>query len=171
MNMTDVPAPRPVPAQRAMADRNMLMAHPLDDRRMAGGRKAAIGVATALTCAAVAAAGVLVTDQTSPTNKITVQCHTTTALGDGNDFAGSSLALATATTDVPVPIADAVGACADLWQQGVLQKGVAVTKGPNGRVNAVPPLVGCVTTAGIAAVFPSSDPRLCSGLGLRGLAR
>ena len=118
---------------------------------------------------AVAAAGVVATNSRVASNRNVVQCHTTLDVGSGDDFAGSSMALARSGPDAgagPISIEDAVGSCRIPWSQGVLRLGEARPFGPSETPFPVPDLVGCVNSKGVAAVFPSSSTAVCDSLGL-----
>lgn len=98
-----------------------------------------------------------------------VRCFTLPELGTADDFYGTDTAQASATNDGPVPIADALAACSDLWRQGALTYGVKTPQGPpqnsSRTVYDVPQLTACVLDSGAAGVFPA-DSDICSQLGL-----
>lgn len=95
------------------------------------------------------------------------RCHSTTDLGRGDDFAGTSVAAADAHGIVTID--HAVQSCAGLWREGILKEGANQIGEPSATgVARVPPLVGCVDSDGVAAVFPGDDG-LCASLGLPSL--
>jgi hypothetical protein len=101
-------------------------------------RMAAGGVAIVMACSAAAAWVV-----TRPAdNPLDVACYAQPALR--GEVAG-----------VTPHGTNPIDACANVWRTGAFA----------GR-GAVPPLVGCVTRRGSAAVFPSESPTLCDTLGL-----
>jgi hypothetical protein len=101
-----------------------------------------------------------------------VQCHTTVEVARGVDFAGAGVHLRQPLEfdgrGRAAAIQSAVGKCAELWEQGILQLGAPNAHGPTGRLEKVPPLTACLTQEGVAAVFPT-ERDVCSSLGLRGL--
>ncbi|MGL5817188.1 MAG: hypothetical protein ACRCYR_06475 [Phycicoccus sp.] len=125
-------------------------------------------VAGGVAAAGVAVAGAAVVSGTfsAAQDRSLVRCHTTTELGDAEDFDGTSVAAADA--DGVVTLDRAVEACADLWRQGVLTADTAQPNSPGGPDAVVPDLVGCVDADGFAAVFPGRDG-LCASLGLDSL--
>lgn len=175
MNLRDVPDERDIPAARAAADKAMLSAIAAQPAHPA--RKAAIVGGTVVIAGALAAGGVLASGSGEPSNRGLVQCHTTLVAGEGDEFDGTTVARAQGarTGDPgsgPVSIDDAIAACADLYRQGVLTVGSTNAQGPDpASAGRVPPLVGCVTRDGVAAVFPSDSGALCSSLGMRSLVR
>lgn len=167
----DVPAPRALPAARRVAERAQLVALVGAPVRSRVGRPlvlAAGGLALAsATGAAFAFFGPGVASDRSQ-----VQCHTTVEAARGVDFAGTGVELRSpielgAGTRAE-SVREAVGTCAELWRQGVLQLGEPGAQGPTGRVEEVPPLTACLTEDGVAAVFPTNRD-VCESLGLRGL--
>ncbi|CCH77550.1 hypothetical protein BN12_200046 [Nostocoides japonicum T1-X7] len=166
MRRLDLPPTRSFAGPRAEAIEHLLYevvasrARPRRSRRrmvaaIAGVGLAGAGVAVARTVLAPAADDSL------------VRCHSTVQVGRGDDFAGTSVASAVPGGG-PVPMDHAVEACRDLWQQGLRRGSDRVGSPGAGGSRTVPPLVGCVDTDGVAAVFPG-DPGLCPTLGLRSL--
>lgn len=125
-------------------------------------------VAGGFTAAGVAAAGVALATGTFSTaeDRSLVRCYTTTELGRGDDFSGTSMSVG--DNHGLVPVERALEACGDLWRQGVLTRGAAQPSGPRPTDVPVPELVGCVDPDGFAAVFPGGGG-LCTSLGLPAL--
>jgi hypothetical protein len=103
-----------------------------------------------------------------------VRCYSVAALtGDPHQFTDTAMAAADgqAPADISARVDDAVGACAGLWQIGLIQNGQIVPDAAAGNQpdHVVPPLVACVLPNGVAAVFPGND-QTCRTLGLARLA-
>lgn len=161
-----LPAPRRLSDARREADLRWLHARTGPGR---GRRRLIVAGGTLVVAGAVAAGGVVATKSSVASNRNVVQCHTTLDVGRGDDFAGSSMAIARSGPGEgsgPVPIDDAVASCRIPWSQGVLRLGEARPFGPSSTPVPVPALVGCVNSKGVASVFPSSDPAVCDSLGL-----
>lgn len=170
MRSLDLPPTRSFAGPRAEAIEHLLYevaassARPRRSRRRMVAAMAGVGLAGAAV-AGVAVARTVLAPAADPS---LVRCHSTMQVGRGDDFAGTSLASAVPGGG-PVPMDHAVEACRDLWQQGLLRRGSDRVGSPGaGGSRTVPPLVGCVDTDGVAAVFPG-DPGLCPTLGLRSL--
>ncbi|MGL5864056.1 MAG: hypothetical protein ACRCY9_22665 [Phycicoccus sp.] len=141
---------------------------PTRPRATPGASRRRTWVVGGVAAAGVAAAGAAVVSGTFSTaqDRSLVRCHTTTDLGNSEEFDGTSVAAADA--DGVVTLDRAVEACADLWRQGVLTADAVQPNPPGGPDAVVPDLVGCVDPDGVAAVFPGRDG-LCESLGLDSL--
>ncbi|WP_353952279.1 hypothetical protein V6K52_02205 [Knoellia sp. S7-12] len=167
MNNTMLPPPREYSSGRFEAEVSMLEG--LADRgtRKRPARRWMVVGGVAAAGVALAGAAVVTGTFSKAEDKSLVRCHTTTDLGRGKDFAGTSTSVGNAQGLIPID--RALESCADLWRQGVLTLGAAQPSGPRGSDAAVPELVGCVDPDGFAAVFPGREG-LCSSLGLTSLA-
>jgi hypothetical protein len=167
----DVPEARVLPAARREAERAQLVAlaaQPVGSRTSRPLVLAAGGFALV----AATGAGFAIFGSGQASDRSHVECHTTVEAARGVAFAGTDVALVS-----PIElgsgralIADAVGKCAELWQQGVLQPGAPNAQGPTGHIEQVPPLTACLTEDGVAAVFPTAR-EICEGLGLQRLGQ
>jgi len=168
----DVPAARPLPATRRGVERAQLVALVRRPVRSPAGRPLVLA-AGGLALAAVTGAAFEYFGSDEVTDRSEVQCHTTVEVARGAEYAGAGVQLRAPVEvgagEPSVSIQDAVSACADLWEQGVLRPGQNA-QDPTGQVEAVPPLTACLTEHGVAAVFPT-DQDVCASLGLRGLTR
>lgn len=178
IDVEQVPPAREMPAERRAALRELLMTQVSPQRpwwrRSKQAGVAGIGV-TALVLAGGAAAAYVAFKPAS--DKFSVICYSEAKLGD--DVRHVRLAVANPETDSSKPsteaatIADPEGACADLWQSGVLSPGSAgrpdasaeQPDAGNGAAKPVPKLVACTTEDDVAAVFPGDD-KTCNRLGL-----
>jgi hypothetical protein len=166
LDSSQLPQARHLSDARREADLRWLRARTGPGR---GRRRVIVAGGALVVAGAVAAAGVVAVNSREASDRNSVQCHTTLDVGSGDDFAGSSIALARSGSGPeagPIPIDDAVGSCRIPWSQGVLRLGEARPFGPSETPFPVPHLIGCVNSKGVAAVFPSSNPAVCDSLGL-----
>lgn len=164
-----VPEPRDLPAARASADAEMLAR--LDAGR-AEPRQAALLGGGLIAALAVTGAGVAYLVPEGPTDVSLIHCHTTTDLGRGDSFIGASLSSPSMNGDGQAQvIEDVVAGCADLWRDGWIKVGsTAIEPTPGGGPYAVPELTACVSSSGVAAVFPAGE-EICAQLSLPQLRR
>lgn len=164
-----VPNPRPMSDSRRQAHRALLEAavaapEGATSRRWRG-RGIAVAAMTglALTGATAAAAYVAFAPATDTS---VVRCYSDTIVGSGNDFHGTTVAVADPNGSGPVAITDALAACTQVWTDGVITEGALNAQGPTdeGVRYAVPSLSACVAADGVAVVFPGVN--VCAGLGL-----
>jgi hypothetical protein len=98
-------------------------------------------------------------------NTDTIRCFTEASL-DGD---GIYLSMTDDPTGQLAQIADPIGACGDLWSQGVLLQGVLDAQPPTPEADLpVPELAACVIEYGdreVVAVIPG-EPTVCAELGL-----
>jgi hypothetical protein len=160
---------RSLPVERVEADRAMLRAAmagahaPMRRRRwlVVG---AAAGVALAGT-----GAGFIAEWHAEPSSRSVVRCHSTLEVGNREDFKGTSVSRLSAKGGL-ADVSDPVELCQSLWEQGMLRAGVMNAQAPTpGRRTDGPALTGCVDNEGIAAVFPTADPKVCAALGMASL--
>ncbi len=166
MNNAMLPPPREYSSGRFEAEVSMLEG--LADRgtRERPARRWMVVGGVAAAGVAVAGAALATGTFSGAEDQSLVRCHTTTDLGRGSDFAGTSTSIGNAQGLIPID--RALESCGDLWRQGVLQLGAAQPSGPSGSDAPVPELVGCVDPDGFAAVFPGREG-LCTSLGLAAL--
>lgn len=104
-----------------------------------------------------------------------VQCFTVADRVPESGF-GTTVAQAEAGGDGIAMIDDAVAACRDLWEIGLLQRDAETVTRPEDlppdqlRRFDAPVLTGCVLNTGEAGVFPAG-PDICEYLGLMQLSR
>ena len=100
------------------------------------------------------------------TNKGYARCYTEATYVRGANFPGTTIAQASGNGSSGL-VDDALDTCATLWRMGALRLGAPNITLPShdGRGYAVPALVGCTLSDGVAAVFPGS-PGTCEQLGL-----
>ena len=154
---------RAAASQEMLADVVRRSAAPGARRRKTAAWVAGVGVSGAVVAGAAVAKEVF----GSAPDRSLARCHTTTDLGRGGDFAGASVAAADAHGVVTID--RAIDACANVWSQGMLTVGSNQLSEPNPAASApVPPLVGCVDSDGVAAIFPGGKG-LCTSLGLPAL--
>ncbi|MFB9308793.1 hypothetical protein BJY17_001741 [Agromyces hippuratus] len=116
----------------------------------------AIGVA--------ATAGAVLLQPTAVSNTEVVLCMTEAERGADGSYPGSAATIASPSGAGRV--ADAVGICTLMWQQGVLDEAFDPTAASNPPGRAPDELRGCVMADGSAAVVPSSNASICAALGL-----
>jgi hypothetical protein len=172
--LKNLPAERPLPhadERRLLLERQVTGASPAGSRRRFPVRMvvAATGVSVLLVGGTAAASFVAFRAPSQPPVDGT-RCYTVASLEGGDDFAGTTVARATAADSTRTDAA-AVELCADLWRQGFLRAGAPGLLDPTGGATdlPVPPLTACTLDNGIAAVFPG-DEHLCTSLGLPRLA-
>jgi hypothetical protein len=172
--LKNLPAERPLPhadERRLLLERRITGALPAGSRRRFPVRTvvAATGASVLLVGGTAAASFVAFSAPSQPPVDGT-RCYTVASLAGGDDFAGTTVARATAADGTRAEAA-AVELCADLWRQGFLRAGAPGPLDPTGVATdlPVPPLTACTLDNGIAAVFPG-DEHLCTSLGLPRLA-
>lgn len=164
IDIEEVPDPRLMPANSRRATHTLLeqvVNRPPHRLRWTtrGGVLLSLGVAAVLSGGA-ATAYVALTPAPVTDNGV-ARCYSQPSLAGGDDFPGTSVALA-APRSGRAQITDAVQLCAQAWRDG------AVTgQGPasGGAPRPVPQLVECTLPSGIAAVFPGASTT-CQKLGL-----
>ena len=110
-------------------------------------------------------------------DKASVVCYSGADLGservDGTTVAVASKmpAGASSSESGTAAIDDPVAACAQAWQDGLLDRdGATAAQSGAAARNQVPKLVACTLEEGVAGVFPG-DPLTCERLGLPQTAR
>jgi hypothetical protein len=172
IDVEQVPPAREMPAERRAALRELLMTQVSPPHRPWWRRSKQAGIAglgvSALVLAGGAAAAYVAFKPAS--DKFSVICYSEAKLGD--DVRHVTLAVAHPETDSskpstePATIANPEGACADLWQSGVLSPGSVERPAADAETaKPVPKLVACTTEDNVAAVFPG-DGKTCERLGL-----
>lgn len=163
----DVPASRAFPAANRFAVKSMLMDEVRASRRRRWQRPLVAGLATAVAGTAIAAGSYIAFRQ--PTDLRYAQCYSSvTADTDYRTTLGiTGGQRADAQTPAPVEVTNALSSCANLWAQGILRKGVAVSAAPtpDPGTATVPPLVPCTLPDSTVGVYPG-DESTCRTLGL-----
>ena len=173
LDTAQLTAERALPPARREADLAMLRD---EASRPSTGRRVGLAVGGLAVVASLAATGVVVTRGQEAYNPHVFQCHATLEVG-GDDFRGGDVAFGQSVSSLtgekvgPPPPTDPIAACGLLWRDGVIRAGSDETFQPDGKEHPVPALVACVTSKGVAAVFPSSSPTVCDSLGLERLTR
>jgi hypothetical protein len=183
IDITDVPAARPVPAARRAADMSLLAGiaaspgrQPRISRR--GWTTAAVAACAVAACG-TASAIVFLPAQPARVHD-SARCYLRASTDFGDSFPGTTIAMAIAVPHgqpppskppaVNVP-AQAISVCGALWRQGFLRPGAArIARPAPGTHDPVPPLVACVLPSGQAAVFPGTT-HTCARLGLPPMTR
>jgi len=120
----------------------------------------AIGVA--------ATAGAVLLQPTTVSNTEMVLCMTEAERSVDGGYPGSSATIASPSGAGRV--ADAVGLCTLMWEQGVFDEAFDPTAASNPPGRVPDELQACVMPDGSAAVVPSSNASICAALGLAPLA-
>ncbi|MFC9559068.1 hypothetical protein [Agromyces sp. NPDC056965] len=115
-----------------------------------------------------ATAGAVLLQPTAVSNTETVLCMTEAERGADGGYPGSSATIASPSGAGRV--ADAVGLCTLMWEQGVLDESFDPTSASNPPGRVPDELQACVMADGSAAVVPSSNASICAALGLAPLA-
>ncbi|MEF3403254.1 hypothetical protein [Agromyces sp. CCNWLW203] len=116
----------------------------------------AIGVA--------ATAGAVLLKPTAVSNTEVVLCMTQDERGADGSYPGSSATIA--APGGAGRVADAVGLCTLMWEQGVFDEAFDPTSASNPPGRVPGELQACVMADGSAAVVPSSNVSICAALGL-----
>jgi hypothetical protein len=131
----------------------------------------AVGLGAAVALAGGTAAAYVLT-QRPVTETSLVHCFSRAELSAAGEFPGTSVAVTVPSrhADGPAPIEDALAACAQAWQDGLLDPSAPIgapLPDPDPRRNAAVPdqLAVCVTPDGAAAVVPGG-PAACATLEL-----
>ncbi|SIN92494.1 hypothetical protein [Agromyces cerinus] len=154
--------------ERDAAIRAMLMEHARTEpvaqakrrrRRVLGW--SGIGV---LAIGVAATAGAVLLQPTEVSNTELVLCMTQDERGADGGYPGSSATIASPSGAGRV--ADAVGLCRLMWEQGVFDDTFDPTAASNPPGRVPDELQACVLADGTAAVVPSSNASICAALGL-----
>lgn len=137
-------------------------------------RSTVVSVAACFIVLAASAAGAYVAFSPA-TDQRQVQCFTVADRVPESGY-GTTVGQAEAGGDGIAMIDDAVSACRDLWEIGLLQRNAETVTRPEDlppdqlRQFDAPILTGCVLNTGQAGVFPAG-PDVCERLGLTQLSR
>jgi hypothetical protein len=127
----------------------------------------AMGVGAAVTLVGGTAAAYVIT-QSPVTEDALVHCLSRAEMAPDGSYPGSAVAVA-APRGEAAPIDDAIAACAQLWQDGLLDPdapiGASLPEPAASRAAVPSPLAVCVTSDGAAAVVPGTA-NTCAELGL-----
>ena len=158
--------------ERDAAIRAMLVEHartePVAQAKRRRGRLLGWSGIGVLAIGVAATAGAVLLQPTAVSDTGVVLCMTQAERAADGGYPGSSATIASPSGDGRV--ADAVGLCALMWEQGVLDQAFEPTAASNPPGRVPDELQACVMADGSAAVVPSSNASICAALGLAPLA-